>query len=313
MPTIKANEVELNYLQLGDGPDLVMVHGLAASLAYWYLRIAPALAECFRVTMYDLRGHGLSEMPPAGYTTDVMAADLAGLMNALGIERAHLVGHSFGGAVALHFAMAHPVRAETLSLLDCRVNSLQPIRGLDELDHWESRRQSLLAAGIPVPEGTPRIVYAMLEELVPDGGLTSPQPEGVPGSQGLPGLIAGNGAWNPNSRAGKRWSKLVASTSFADDMKAVVGLTPERIAGVHKPTLLSYGADSGCLRTCRGLESLWPHSHVSVHPELGHFFPSVRPDLVVADVLGFLAPRARQTTAAATQPSLARGGSETDE
>lgn len=306
MPTIKANAVELNYLQLGAGPDLVMVHGLAASLAYWYLRIVPTLAEYFRVTVYDLRGHGLSEMPAAGYTTEVMAADLAGLMDALEIERAHLVGHSFGGAVALHFAMAHPARAETLSLVDCRVNSLQPIRGLDELDHWESRRQSLLAAGIPVPEGTPRIVYAMLEELVPDGGTPRPQPEGVPGSQGLPGLIAGNGAWNPHSRAGKRWTRLIQSTSFAEDMKAVAGLTAEAIANVRKPSLLSYGGESGCLRTCHTFESLWSHCRVRVHPQLGHFFPSVRPELVVSDLLEFLSPYIQKRHSAAQEDSRCR-------
>src|SRR5688572_5921666 len=153
MPALKVNQVELNYLQIGDGPDLIMVHGLAASLAYWYLRIAPALAQHFRVTLYDLRGHGLSEMPPEGYTTETMAADLEALMDQLGIEQAHLVGHSYGGAVALHLAAFLPARARSLSLIDCRVNALQPIRGLDEVKHWESRRQSLLAAGIPVPEG----------------------------------------------------------------------------------------------------------------------------------------------------------------
>jgi pimeloyl-ACP methyl ester carboxylesterase len=290
MPTLRANEVELNYLQVGTGPDLVMVHGLAASLAYWYSRIAPALARHFRITLFDLRGHGLSEMPAAGYTTAILAADLAALMEQLQIERAHLVGHSFGGAVALHLAALGAARVDSLTLIDSRISSLQPMRGLEETEYWDKRRAALLAAGIPVPEGTPRIVYSMLEELVPAGGLPNPQPEGVPGSAGLPGLIAGNGAWNPESRAGRRWLKLVQTTTFAEDIKAVAGLTAERIAAVRLPTLLSFGGASGCLPTCRALEALWPHCRVRIHPELGHFFPSIRPDLVVQDVLELVAP-----------------------
>ena len=76
MPTATVNQIALHFLQIGTGPDVVMVHGLAANLAFWNLAIAPALAQSFRVTTYDLRGHGRSDMPPSGYTMRDMVGDL---------------------------------------------------------------------------------------------------------------------------------------------------------------------------------------------------------------------------------------------
>ena len=79
--------LRLHYQQLGEGPDLVMVHGLTGNLAVWHLRIVPELTDHYRVLTYDLRGHGYSDAPPTGYTPDDMAGDLLGLLDALEIER----------------------------------------------------------------------------------------------------------------------------------------------------------------------------------------------------------------------------------
>ncbi|MFL5542204.1 MAG: alpha/beta fold hydrolase, partial [Longimicrobiaceae bacterium] len=121
MPRALVGGVHLHYAQTGRGPDLVMVHGLGANLAFWGLRIAPLLAREFRVTSYDLRGHGRSAAPPAGYTCADMAGDLLGLMEHLELAPAHLVGHSFGGGVALLAAALRPERVRTLVLADAIV------------------------------------------------------------------------------------------------------------------------------------------------------------------------------------------------
>ena len=123
MPIAKVNGVSLNYLQLDDvepragREDLIMIHGLATNMAFWYFNYGVPLSRRFRVTLYDLRGHGRSEMTRDGYTPHMMAADLRALMDHLGIERAHFLSHSFGGVVALRFACEYPQRVASLMLV----------------------------------------------------------------------------------------------------------------------------------------------------------------------------------------------------
>ena len=108
MPKIEANGIFQHYLTVGKGPEVVMLHGFLGNLAVWHLNIVPALRNDFRVTTVDLRGHGYSQMTPTGYTTENLAKDLKEFLEALGISRPRLVGHSFGADVCLHFALLYP-------------------------------------------------------------------------------------------------------------------------------------------------------------------------------------------------------------
>ena len=130
MPSVLVNGVRLNYLQVeepGSGPreDLIMVHGLATNMAFWYLPYAPVFARRFRVTLFDLRGLGRSEMTPAGYTPQNLALDLHALMDHLGIPRAHFVAHSFGGVVVLNLALVDPARVSSLVLCDSHISAVR--------------------------------------------------------------------------------------------------------------------------------------------------------------------------------------------
>ena len=110
MPTIATNGVELAYRIDGDGPEtLVLVNGLADTKETWEAQI-PAFAERYRVLTYDNRGVGESSTPPGPYTTRQMADDLAGLADALELERFHLLGVSMGGMIAQEYAIAHAGR-----------------------------------------------------------------------------------------------------------------------------------------------------------------------------------------------------------
>src|SRR6185369_396766 len=83
------------------------------------MSIAPAIAKRARVLLYDLRGHGRSEQPPSGYTIDDMVDDLRGLVDAEAADQpVVVVGHSFGGHVALRFALRHRDRTAALILLE---------------------------------------------------------------------------------------------------------------------------------------------------------------------------------------------------
>ena len=116
MPSISANGLDLSYRIDGDGPEtLVLVNGLADDKDSWEGQI-PAFSERYRVISYDNRGIGESPTPPGPYTTADMAEDLAGLVDALGVERFHLLGVSMGGMIAQEYAIAHSDRLLSASL-----------------------------------------------------------------------------------------------------------------------------------------------------------------------------------------------------
>jgi 2-hydroxy-6-oxonona-2,4-dienedioate hydrolase len=107
--------VRTRVLQAGSGPDLVLLHGTGGHLEA-YARDIGGLARDFRVTAYDMVGHGWSDLPDTPYTTDVLADHLVGTLDALGIERAHLSGESLGGWVVAWATAFHPDRVDRIVL-----------------------------------------------------------------------------------------------------------------------------------------------------------------------------------------------------
>jgi pimeloyl-ACP methyl ester carboxylesterase len=110
--------VRLHYRDWGgDGPPLVLLHGLSSSCRIWDWT-APLLTERFRVLALDQRSHGLSDQPADGYGFADVAADLAAFLEAVEVEKAALVGHSWGAGVALYFAAENPERVRGVGLVD---------------------------------------------------------------------------------------------------------------------------------------------------------------------------------------------------
>jgi pimeloyl-ACP methyl ester carboxylesterase len=118
--TADANGIKTNYLEAGQGDPVVLIHGSGPGVtayANWRL-VMPALAERFRVLAPDMVGFGFSERPAAiTYGVQTWADQVVGLMDTLEVSRAHLVGNSFGGAIALRIATQHPDRAGKLVLM----------------------------------------------------------------------------------------------------------------------------------------------------------------------------------------------------
>jgi pimeloyl-ACP methyl ester carboxylesterase len=106
----------LAWTELGAGPPLVLLHGLGDSHRTWR-RVAPRLADHFRVLLLDLPGHGLSDRPDASYTLDWYAAMVFGWLDAIGVEATSVVGHSFGGGVAQWMVLAARSRVDRLALV----------------------------------------------------------------------------------------------------------------------------------------------------------------------------------------------------
>lgn len=282
MPRLLLNGVALHYQQAGSGPDVVLVHGLATNLAFWCFTVLPLLQRRFRVTIYDLRGHGYSDMPPQGYTTRHMAEDLNSLLEHLGHTRVHLVGHSFGGSVVLHYALLYPRWVASLTLADARLHVLQPMARLADRAHWAAVEESMRRRGITLPPHTPKVAYSLLEELedMDPGALVSARRPA-----GLPVPFAG---LDGNKRTVERWFQLLRTTTAKDDLWSDAGLTPSAIREIHCPVLAIFGERSRCLPTLRGLQQHLPNCRTVIVRGAGHYHPLFKPRAFVRTLTKFV-------------------------
>jgi 3-oxoadipate enol-lactonase len=112
-----ANGIAQFYRRVGNGPPIVLIHALGLDHRLWNEQVSQ-LAPSFQVIAYDVRGHGATDVPPGPYTLSDFAEDLADLLDALGIDKAHLVGISMGGMIAQEFALTWPERVYSLVLAD---------------------------------------------------------------------------------------------------------------------------------------------------------------------------------------------------
>jgi len=134
------NGVRLHYVEAGEGPLVVLLHGFPEFWYSWRNQIDPLTEAGFRVVAPDMRGYNLSDKPPGvkAYDTDLLAADIAGLIRERGAERAFLVGHDWGAGVAWVTAMNHPDVVEKLAIL----NVPHPRRMLEGLRTFRQLRKS---------------------------------------------------------------------------------------------------------------------------------------------------------------------------
>ncbi len=144
MERIEANGVALAYELSGSdaAPTVVLSHSLAAASGMWEPQVT-ALSGPYRILSYDMRGHGESDAPEGPYSFEMLADDVAGLMDALGIERAHFVGLSIGGMIGQHFALRHPDKVDRLAL--CSTTSRVPAEGRPM---WDQRIKDVVEQGM---------------------------------------------------------------------------------------------------------------------------------------------------------------------
>jgi pimeloyl-ACP methyl ester carboxylesterase len=268
MPKALVNGIQLHYQQIGQGPSVAMVHGITGNQAIWHLEIIPALMQEHRLTTYDLRGHGYSEVPPTGYTTADHALDLNHLLDSFGIERTHLVGHSFGAEIALHYTILYPKRVDRLVLIEPAIAALQFLRDGAEWVGWKYWRDRLTVGGVSVP---PEKWYDP-EHL-------------VRASIQIPKLF---GFRRGQARRSAPLIKLMDSTTAARDYSDPAGMTLDKISDVRHPTLLVYGADSVFLGTYTYLKDHLPNCIPVLIPESGHYGPLEQPDILIKHLREFL-------------------------
>jgi pimeloyl-ACP methyl ester carboxylesterase len=135
MPKVQSNQISLYYEDYGQGPPLLFIHGLGSSTRDWEFQV-PDFAESYRVVTFDLRGHGQSDKPAGPYSLAMFAADTAGLLQALGLDHAHVVGLSLGGGIAFQLAVDAPRVVKTLTIVNSAPELV--VRSLgDQLAVWQ--------------------------------------------------------------------------------------------------------------------------------------------------------------------------------
>jgi 2-hydroxy-6-oxonona-2,4-dienedioate hydrolase/2-succinyl-6-hydroxy-2,4-cyclohexadiene-1-carboxylate synthase len=273
MPKAFINGISVHYQVRGAGPDLVLVHGITSCIAQWYVEILPALARHHRVTMYDLRGHGLTDVTPSGYTSDALAGDLLALMDHIGIASACIVGHSYGGAVALHAALLRPERVDSVVLLDTGLACLRHLRVIGEWSGWKTHGADLARFGITLERfletDRNQDVTAFIRQ-----SLSIPLQTG---------FRKGQNALTP------RLQRLLDETAIGSEFREVAGLTEGRLVEIAAPVLAIYGGTSPYEKMAEHLSRLLPHCRYELLPNSGHFYAADEPALVVERILPFLA------------------------
>lgn len=295
MPKIPVNGIETHYVQRGQGDDVILLHGVTSSLAMWYNGVFPALSETHRVTAYDLRGHGLSTLTPTGYTSEALARDLGALMEALEIRNAVLIGHSFGGAIALHTAYFYPERVRGVVMLDSGLACLRYLRIIHEWSGWNGRPEVFRERGLTLEQFLDLDSKQDITDVLRHG-LNMPRQAGF--KKGQSGMTP-------------RQQKLLEETKLGYEFRDVAGFTEECIAQIQTPVLALYGATSPYKKMAERLGEIMPHCRQDVLPGAGHFYAVNRPELMlsamqdfVADPLAYVAaqPVDRTVDVASTSP-----------
>ena len=157
MEKVKVNGIQIAYQRKGAGKPLVLAHGYPLDHTIWD-EVLPLLENDFDIILPDLRGFGGSDIVEGQYKISDMAADIAGLLDALGIEKNAIAGHSMGGYISLAFARAYPSRVAGLGLIASQALA-------DSLANKAARYE---AASEIMKSGVEPVAESMSAKLTPD-------------------------------------------------------------------------------------------------------------------------------------------------
>jgi 3-oxoadipate enol-lactonase len=249
MPTVQVGEIELDYERGGSGPPLLMIMGRSGTYAHWEPTFLADLQRDFETIVYDHRGVGASSrlQEGTGLTIRQMAQDASGLLSALAIDSAHVLGISMGGMIAQELALAEPERIRTLAL-GCTYCG-----GPGSAHTSPAVVERVLAA---VQSGDrERVIRASWEANV------------------SPTFAADEDAWQRFRAIGM--SRRVALPVIAAQTQACIQHdTSTRLGEIALPTLVIHGTVDEILPVVNGhmIAELIPHAHFELFEDVGHLF-----------------------------------------
>jgi pimeloyl-ACP methyl ester carboxylesterase len=256
----------LRYLRSGRGPAVVLVHGFASSLLTWK-EVLPELTSDHEVIALDLPGFGLSDQP-ADLTVDELPASVIGLMDALRVPRAALVGNSLGGAAVAIAAATRPDRVSELVLVDAAGFHMDP-QGRPPLVRMTMSPAGAMLAWLP---GKRLLVELALRSVLHDRRLVTDE------------RVAEylQGAMRPGSAAAVR--------SLGASLEGRYDAVQQALPRVKAPTLVVWGREDGWIPVAdAGLfAAAIPRARVQIVEDCGHMPQEEKPAELLAVLRGFL-------------------------
>jgi haloacetate dehalogenase len=273
--------VRLHYVRAGSGPLVVLLHGWPQTGLCWREVIGPLAAD-HTVVAPDLRGYGLSDKSAGGYDKRRMAADMAGLVQALGFDRAAVVGHDRGARVAHRWALDRPDQVERLVVLDV-VPTREMFRRLDASVasaywHWLFHLQPDLPERLVGNDVRGYLEYFFERWTYNRHGLCADAVDAYVRAFSRPGAL----------RAGFDDYRALEEDMALDAADAAAG----RKLGMPVLTLWGSVGLPARLPTLEIWQEYAENVVGSEIPECGHFIPEERPDVLVEHLRAFLAGEA---------------------
>jgi pimeloyl-ACP methyl ester carboxylesterase len=261
------------YRQGGEGPVILLVHGIAGSSRTWR-GVMPALAARHTVVAPDLLGHGESAKPIGDYSLGAYASGLRDLLGVLGIPRATVVGHSFGGGVTMQLAYQHPECCERLVLVGSG--------GLGREVSWMLRLLALPGSELLMPLIFPPFLRDRGDEMsraLHERGIRSPRLDEM-------WRAYGSLADSPNRKAFIRTLR-----SVVDPGGQVVSAMDRLYLAAAMPTLIVWGERDDIIPVshAHAAHEAIPGSRLEIFPDVAHFPHVERPEEFVRVLTDFMA------------------------
>jgi pimeloyl-ACP methyl ester carboxylesterase len=264
--TPDAGAIDVHLYAAGNGPPVLMLHGWPQDASCWRY-VIPRLADRHRLIAPDLRGFGQSDAPAGGYDGVTFGADAIALLDALEIERAHLIGHDWGGFAAFAAGLAAPERVASMVVLNTIPPWVKPDpRLLPEL--WRAWYVAVMAAaGGRIVRDRPGLIARMLRGDRVHDGISRVDAQGYA------------------ARLRRPESARASMLLYRSYLRAAASVLAQRGEGGRRlkpPTRFLFGAKDLAIpqRLLEGVERHCDDIVVELVPDSGHFIAEEKPDLV---------------------------------
>src|SRR6201997_114229 len=259
MSFVENQGARIYWDEQGRGEPVLLIMGLGYPSAMWY-RIRPALSARYRTIALDNRGAGRSDVPPGPYSIPQMASDAAAVLDAAGVESAHVFGVSMGGMIAQEFALQYPKRVRSLILGCTAAGGPHAVRAEPKV------LEILMRQGMTPEEAKEAIIPFIYDSGTPRERIDED--------------MAIRMKWYPTAQG------------YTSQLQGIMGWEAySRIAQITAPTMVIHGETDMLIPPANGrlISERIPHAKLVLIPCAGHIFETDQPAAAKRAILGFLA------------------------